>query len=238
MTNPALSNVLEYRGEGRRSREALTLDHVATAALFLLALSVVSGALAAVLVPAAATWSVIAVGGLAALAFSVVLGFTALKFNPVAVGAFAVLEGVVLGVLTRLYSDLYDGVVTGAVLGTVAASFGVLVAFKVGARASDRMRRMVFAGMVGLVAVGLANGALVLFGGPVGFLGYGLLGVVFSLAGLVLGVLSLLGDFTDIEKQVAARAPVEYRWALSWGLLVSLVWMYTNLLRLLAIFDH
>ena len=63
----------------------------------------------------------------------------------------------------------------------------------------------------------------------------GRLGFVFALAGLVLGVFMLILDFDFVENGVAAGLPERESWRAAFGLTVSLVWIYTNLLRILAI---
>ena len=66
----------------------------------------------------------------------------------------------------------------------------------------------------------------------------GMLGLVFALAGLVFGIFMLILDFDFVENGVAAGLPERESWRAAFGLTVSLVWIYTNLLRILAIFQQ
>ena len=89
--------------------------------------------------------------------------------------------------------------------------------------------------MFGMVGLGLLSLVLSFFGINTGLYGIGALGFVFALAGLVLGVFMLILDFDFVENGVAAGLPERESWRAAFGLTVSLVWIYTNLLRILAI---
>ena len=76
-----------------------------------------------------------------------------------------------------------------------------------------------------------------MFGGELGLFGFGGLGLLFSIAGLVLGVFMLILDFDFVEKGIAAGIDERESWRAAFALTVSLVWIYTNLLRILAILN-
>ena len=76
-----------------------------------------------------------------------------------------------------------------------------------------------------------------LFGIDLGIYGNGGLGILFALAGLVLGIFMLILDFDFVEQGIANRIPEVESWRAAFAMTVSLVWIYTNLLRLLAIFS-
>ena len=156
--------------------------------------------------------------------------------SPALVMAFAVAEGVALGAVSKLFETSYPGIVTSAVLGTFAAFAGTLTAYKVlNIKVGDKFRRGVVAGMFGMVGLGLLSLLLGAFGIDTGLYGNGSLGFIFALAGLVLGVFMLILDFDFVENGVAAGLPERESWRAAFGLTVSLVWIYTNLLRILAI---
>jgi uncharacterized YccA/Bax inhibitor family protein len=156
--------------------------------------------------------------------------------SPALVMLFAVAEGVALGAVSKLFEVQYPGIVTSAVLGTFAAFAGTLAAYKVlDIKVGDKFRRGVIAGMFGMVGLGLLSLVLSFFGIDTGIYGNGGIGFVFALAGLVLGVFMLILDFDFVENGVAAGLPERESWRAAFGLTVSLVWIYTNLLRLLAI---
>lgn len=236
MANPALSTALNPVGFGF-DQDRLTIDDVVVTTAAMLGVTTLVGAAAAYLAPASLLMPLIVTGAVGSFVLGLIMGMTRLRFNPVAVVAFAVLEGLFLGPVTRAYASFYDGVVLGAVIGTAAGFVGVLAAFSFGARLSSRGQRLLFAAMAGFVVIGLAQGLIIALGGGPGVFGNGALGITFALVGLGLSAFSLLGDFTDVEACLATGAPRSVRFALAWGLLFSLVWMYTNLLRLLAAFS-
>ena len=145
-------------------------------------------------------------------------------------------EGVALGAISKLFEAQFPGIVTSAVLGTFAAFAGTLAAYKFfDIKVGAKFRTFVIAGMFGMVGLGLLSLVLGLFGINTGLYGIGGLGFLFALAGLVLGVFMLILDFDFVENGVAAGLPERESWRAAFGLTVSLVWIYTNLLRILAI---
>ena len=157
--------------------------------------------------------------------------------SPALVLAFAALEGVALGAISKVFDAQFgDGIVTQAVLGTFAAFVGTLAAYKFfDIKVGAKFRTFVIAGMFGMVGLGLLSIMLSFFGIQTGLFGFGALGLLMSVAGLVLGVFMLILDFDFVENGVAAGIPDRESWRAAFGLTVSLVWIYTNLLRILAI---
>jgi uncharacterized YccA/Bax inhibitor family protein len=156
--------------------------------------------------------------------------------SPALVMAFALAEGVALGAISALFEAQYPGIVMSAVLGTFAAFAGTLAVYKfLDIKVGDKFRRGVIAGMFGMVGLGLLSLVLSLFGIQSPLYGNGPIGFLFALAGLVLGVFMLILDFDFVENGVAAGLPERESWRAAFGLTVSLVWIYTNLLRILAI---
>ncbi|MDZ5660520.1 Bax inhibitor-1/YccA family protein [Nocardioides sp. zg-1308] len=157
--------------------------------------------------------------------------------SPALVMLFAAAEGVALGAISKVFDAQFgDGIVTQAVLGTFAAFAGTLAAYKFfDIKVGNKFRTFVIAGMFGMVGLGLLSLVLSFFGISTGLFGFGALGLVMSIAGLVLGVFMLILDFDFVENGVAAGLPDRESWRAAFGLTVSLVWIYTNLLRILAI---
>ncbi|WP_268930024.1 Bax inhibitor-1/YccA family protein [Nocardioides potassii] len=156
--------------------------------------------------------------------------------SPALVMIFALAEGVALGALSKVFEAQFPGIVTSAVLGTFAAFAGTLAAYKfLNIKVGDKFRRGVVAAMFGMVGLGLLSLVLSLFGIQSPLYGDGPIGFVFAAAGLVLGIFMLILDFDYVEQGVAAGLPERESWRAAFGLTVSLVWIYTNLLRILAI---
>lgn len=177
--------------------------------------------------------------GAAGLAFvlSMVNSFKRVVSPPL-VMAFAAVEGVALGAISKFFDAMYPGVVSGAVIGTMAAFAGVLAAYKIfDIKLSDKFKRGVTAAMFGMVGLALVSVVLSFFGAN--FLSFDSgLGLIFSVVGLVLGVFMLMMDFDFVEQGVAAGIEERYSWTAAFAMLVSLVWIYTNLLRILAFFQQ
>ncbi|WP_275106559.1 Bax inhibitor-1/YccA family membrane protein [Nocardioides daphniae] len=133
---------------------------------------------------------------------------------------------------------MFPGIVSGAVLGTMAAFAGVLAAYKIfDIKLSDKFKRGVTAVMFGMVALSLVGVVLSFFGAN--FLSFDSgFGLVFSIVGLALGVFMLMMDFDFVEQGIAAGIDERYSWTAAFAMLVSLVWIYTNLLRILAFFQE
>ena len=157
--------------------------------------------------------------------------------SPALVVAYAALEGVFIGAMSKVFQLSFGpGVVTGAVLGTIAAVAGTLAAYKYfNIKVSSKFRTWVVAMMFGFVAVTLLDFVLGLFGNSFGFNGFGTLGLLSSLLGLGLGVLMLILDFDFVERGIAAGLPERESWRAAFGLTVTIVWIYIELLRILAI---
>lgn len=186
----------------------------------------------------------ILIGSLGAFALSMVNSFKRVVSPPLVL-AFAVLEGVALGALSKLYDAVYGansdygGIVVQAVLGTFAAFAGTLAAYKFfDIKVGQRFRTFVIAAMFGMVALSLMELVLSLFGAGLGLYGNGALGLIFAVVGLVLGVFMLILDFDFIEQGIANGLPARESWRAAFAMTVSLVWIYTNLLRILAFFQQ
>ena len=160
--------------------------------------------------------------------------------SPALVLAFAVAEGVALGGLSKVFDAQFGGsIVVQAVIGTFAAFAGTLAAYKFfNIQVGSKFRTFVIAAMFGMVGLSLLELVLGMFGASFGLFGFGALGLLTAVAGLVLGVFMLILDFDQIEQGVRAQLPERESWRAVFGLTVSLVWIYTNLLRLLAIFQQ
>jgi uncharacterized YccA/Bax inhibitor family protein len=206
--------------------------------------------LGVLLVAAAATWIYLGdidsdnIGTFGGLAFAGAgIGFALSLVNsfkrvvsPALVLAYAAAEGVFIGAFSSLLEQQYEGIVMSAVAGTVAAFAGTLAAYKIlNINVTDKFRRGVVAAMFGMVGVMLLDLLLGAFG--VGFLNLhdGLTGLLWAGLGVVLAVLMLILDFDFIEKGVAAGLPERESWRAAFGLTVTLIWLYINLLQILAI---
>jgi uncharacterized YccA/Bax inhibitor family protein len=179
------------------------------------------------------------IGSFGAFGLSLVNSFKRVV-SPALVIAFCALEGVAMGALSKFFDVQFgDGIVTQAVIGTFAAFAGTLAAYKFfNIQVGSKFRTFVIAAMFGMVGLGLREMVLGAFGNQIGLFGFGGIGLLFAIAGLVLGVFMLILDFDFVEQGVAAGIEERESWRAAFALTVSLVWIYTNLLRILAIFSQ
>jgi len=181
------------------------------------------------------------IGSFGAFGLSLVNSFKRVISPPLVI-AFAVLEGVALGGLSKVFESAFpqaEGLVTQAVVGTFAAFGGTLAAYKFfNIQVGNKFRTFVVAAMFGMVALGLFEFVLGMFSSELGLFGFGGVGLLFSIAGLVLGIFMLILDFDFVEQGIANQIPERESWRAAFGMTVSLVWIYTNLLRILAIFSQ
>ena len=166
--------------------------------------------------------------------------------SPALVLAYAAFEGVFVGGFSKVIESTFTqpgespgGLVIGAVIGTFAAVAGTLAAYKFfNIKVGTKFRKWVLGALLGFVAVSLLDFVLSLFGASFGFNGFGPMGALSSIIGLGLGVLMLILDFDFVERGIEAGLPERESWRAAFGLTVTIVWIYIELLRLLAIFRN
>jgi uncharacterized YccA/Bax inhibitor family protein len=181
-------------------------------------------------------YAAMTIGGLAAFGLSLLNSFKRV-ISPAFVLLFCAAEGVALGAFSKFFEYQFGGgIVIQAVIGTFAAFAGTLAAYKFfDIKVGNKFRMGVIAAVFGMVGLGILEVILNLFGAGLGFYGFGLSGLLFSIAGLVLGIFMLVLDFDFVENGIRAGLPERESWRAAFALTVSLVWIYTNLLRILAI---
>jgi uncharacterized YccA/Bax inhibitor family protein len=179
------------------------------------------------------------IGAIVGLVLSLVNSFKKI-ISPALVLAYAVFEGVFIGAFSKVISS-YVGdptIVFQAVLGTVVAFAGTLAAYKFfNIQVTDRFRKIVTIAMVSVVGVMLVNWVLSLTGvlQSGGLRGFNTLGLLVSCAMVVLAVFMLIMDFDYVEQGVAAGIPERESWRAAFGLTVTVIWLYIEILRILAI---
>lgn len=150
---------------------------------------------------------------------------------------YAVAEGVFLGAVSAFFNRLYPGIVGEAVLATLCVVAGMLLGYRSGLiKVTARARRIFAFLMLGYLIFALVNLVLVLTGVLSGFGvgGSGPIGIAISAFAVLLASYSLAVDFDSIENGVRAGVPEKTSWLLGYGLMVSVVWLYVELLRLFA----
>jgi uncharacterized YccA/Bax inhibitor family protein len=235
---PATVDPIEqaYYGPDATARDAgrMTVEDVVVRTAVLLAVAIATGA---------ATW----VTGATALLLPALLVGLGLGLwisfkqvtKPAPIIVYAAAQGVLMGAFSRLITFDNVDVVLQAVLGTTGVALGVLFLYRSGRiRVTPRFTKMVLAGLIGflvLVVVNLLAGFFV--DGGLGLRDGGPLAIGFSLLAIGLGAMTLVLDFDFVAKGAQAGMPERYGWFAAFGLLVSLVWLYIEILRLLSYFQ-
>src|SRR3990170_716856 len=149
---------------------------------------------------------------------------------------YAVLEGLCLGALSGFFETQFPGIVLQAVGLTFGTLLALLVAYKSGViKATENFKLGVVAATGGIALVYLAGFVLGFFGIGIPYIhGSGTIGILFSLFVVVIAALNLVLDFDFIENGAAAGAPKFMEWYSAFGLMVTLIWLYIEILRLLA----
>ena len=206
-----------------------------TALLLVLALATATGAwvLGTVGGPGVAGWAI----GASLVGLGVAIAtIVRPQWSPVTAPIYALVEGVVLGLVSMWFEASYPGIAIQAVALTFGVMGAMLVLYRTGViKVTQRFRAGVLAATLGIAVVYLVALVLGLFGVRVPFLyDASPLGILISLAIVVVAALNLLLDFDLIERGARAGAPAYMEWYAAFGLLVTLVWLYLELLRLLA----
>ncbi len=223
-------------GSGVSAPSRMTIDSVVQKTAITLGLVVLTAALAWAALPDSMLGMAWIGGAMIGLVLSLVISFSR-TVSPPLVLLYSVAEGAFIGAASKTFESYYPGVVVGAVLGTLAAVAGTLAAYKFfNISVTDRFRKFVTAAIFGFVAVSLLDFVLSFFSADIGFNGLGTMGLISSVLGLGLGVLMLILDFDYVERAVAGGAPEVESWRAAFGLTVTIVWIYIELLRILAIF--
>ncbi|MGY0233220.1 Bax inhibitor-1/YccA family protein [Longispora urticae] len=229
-------------GYGAPEVRTMTMDDVVVRTVILLAITGVSGAASWLLLPDSIGWPVAAGAALIGLVVGLVISFKQVT-NPIVISAYAVLQGVFLGVFSRAFESVYNGIVIQAVVATFGIFFGMAMLYKFKViRNSPKLTKIVVGALIGAVALMLVDLVVRLVSGNGTGIGIranltgevGWLPIVFSIAVIVVGALSLVLDFDMIEQGIRHGMPEKFAWAMGFGLLVGLIFLYLEVLRLIS----
>jgi uncharacterized YccA/Bax inhibitor family protein len=232
-SNPALRDQIFYDNLVQGTATPMTIQGTIDKTLILLFL---------VIIAAGFTWeyfpgSVLLMLG-AALGGFVVGLITIFKpdISPFTSPVYALLEGALLGSISAYMNTIYPGIVGQAVVLTFGVFVLLLVIFRTRLiRVTEKFRLIVIAATGAIMILYIVNIVLSMFGMPIGFINEGgIFGIAFSLIVVVVASLNLILDFDYIENGVERGLPKHYEWYASFALLVTLVWLYLEILRLLA----
>ncbi|MEV4412216.1 Bax inhibitor-1/YccA family protein [Catellatospora sp. NPDC049609] len=233
-SNPVLTRridspvVLDERGR-------VTLDGVAGRTLVLIAVTVVAAAVSWNLLRSPAWTGLAALGStLATLALVLVITIKQIT-NPLVISGYAVLQGVFLGVVSRELEQQFPGIVIQAVIGTFGVFLAMAALYRARIlRASRRFAQVITGALLGILLLSLLDLALRFFGRGLPIYQAGTVGVIFAVICVIVGALTFVLDFDQVERAVAGGLPPRYGWYLAFGMLVGLIFLYWQIIRLLS----
>lgn len=223
----------QQTGRGR-----MTLDDVVTKTGVTLLAVIFAAAAAFLLLPPQLLFPALILSGLVTFVTSLIVAFRRSVAAPVVL-FFAAFEGIFVGAISKVFESLYDGIVVQAILGTFVAAALTLAAYKFfNIRVTPKFQKVVMIATLAFAGAMLLNFVMAMFGANLGLrsIGFTPLAGIVSLIAVVLCVLNLVLDFDYIEQGVAMGAPADQSWKAAFGLTVTLVWLYVEILRILSYF--
>lgn len=234
--NPAL-NKKTFANIQTGNAGAMTLDGVAIKSLFMLVICVGSGIfgwqLAAQQHP---NLSIFVFGSLIAAFIVALITIFRKTLSPYTAPLYALLEGFVLGAISQLFETAYSGIVLQALLltGGIFLSMLFLYLFRI-IRVTENLKLGIVAATGGIAFYYVAHLLFGFFGRELPLVNSNsAYGIIFTLLVIVVAALNLVVDFDFIEQGVEKRAPKFMEWYASFGLFVTIVWLYLEILRLLG----
>lgn len=232
---PATDDPLEagYFGPTATARDTgrMTIEDVTVRTAIMLATLLATGALTWFLKLEFLALPAVLIG----LVLGLVISFKQIT-NPAAILAYAAVEGVFLGAISKLFESAYQGIVLQAIVGTLGVAAVMLFLYSSGKiRVTPQFTKMVIgatAGYMVLLLVNLVAGFFVT--GGLGLFNGGLLSIGISAFAIGLASMNLVLDFDFIQKGAQQGLPERYGWLAAFGLVVTLVWLYIEILRLLS----
>lgn len=247
MANPALTrsfktavNSEQYRSSNMVAEPAMTLEGVVNKVFVMFAVVIASASFIWLNIDSIASsglfYPVMFISMFGALGLGIWASVSKTVHRGAMIG-YAALEGVFIGAFSGLLNTMYPGIVIQAVVATFATAGVIFSAWKFGwIKVTDRYMKFMMFALVGYLIFGLINFGIALFTGS-SIYNTGL-GWVVALIGCGLAAMSLAADFQLINKGIEVGLPAENEWRGAYGLTVTVIWLYVEILRLLSIFNR
>lgn len=238
-TNPVLNVNRFEKAEAFSKAESgvMTINGTINKTLMLFALLLVTGIFSwkSVLANPGSFGMYVGIGAIGGLVVAFVTIFNQ-RLAPYTAPIYALLEGLFIGAISAFYSTIYSGIVIKAVGLTLSVLAIMLLAYKSGyVRATPKFKRIMIIAIGGVMFFYILNFIFSMMGGGVSLFNLGWMGVGIQLVIVGIASLSLILDFDNIENGAKAGLPKYAEWYAGFGLMVTLVWLYLEILRLLAL---
>ena len=159
-------------------------------------------------------------------------------WSPTTVPIYAVLQGIFLGVISNMFNSMYEGIVITAVSYTLCILFALLSIYRLGLiKATENFKLGIAAATGGIALLYIINLVMSFFGSGIPLMDINnasMMSIGFSVFVIIIAALSLVVDFDFIEEGAEKGAPKYMEWFGAFGLMVTLVWLYLEILKLLA----
>lgn len=214
----------------------MTLDDVVVRTGAMLGVLLLAGGFSWVIAPdAKAVTPLLLIGAMGGLGLGLYMSFT-MKANAVTALLYSAFEGLLLGAISRVFDARFPGIVIQAVTGTVMVAGGMLFVYKIGAiRVTPKFTRIAVGATIGVFGLMVVNMIAYLFHpGGLGLRNGGAIAIIFSLVCIGIAAMNLVMDFDMVERGIRQGADEKFAWFAAFGLMVTLVWLYIEILRLLS----
>ncbi len=215
--------------------DSMSVTGSARAALVLFAILIASGTWAWISIPNEQLGIYVLGSLILALIFGLVTTFKP-HLARITAPIYALLEGVVLGGISRIFEDAYNGIVVQAVLATASIVFVMYTLYSTRIlKVTERFRKVVIGATLGIMVFYMITLLMSLFGARMPLVwDSGIMGIAFSVFVIAIAASNLALDFDFIERGSQQGLPKYMNWAAAYGLIVTIVWIYIEVLRLLA----
>lgn len=225
----------QYQPQAQAAGKLMTLDDVITKTAISLIMVAGVAAITYLMLPLAFVYPALIASSLLGLV-TVFIVSARRTVSPVGLFVYALIEGAFVGAFTKVFEYQYPGIATQAVLATFAVAGVTLAAYKFfNIRVTPKFRKMVYIATAGFMVLMLGNFVFSLITGGAGLRG-GAFGLLIGAIACGLAVMNLVTDFDYVERGIASRAPASESWRAALGITVTMVWLYTEILRILSYF--
>ncbi|MFA6584333.1 MAG: Bax inhibitor-1/YccA family protein [Elusimicrobiaceae bacterium] len=232
-SNPVLGENVFTSTAAFGSAEVMTVQGTVSKTLLLLLVAVAAAALAWSNPSASMGFSMIA--AIVGFVLALIISFKPVT-APYLAPVYAFAEGMLLGAISAVFNVRYPGIAVNAALATFGVLFVMLTLYRSGIiKVDNRFKMVMMCAVGGIMVVYVVNMIMGFFGSGMGFItSSGPMGIIFSLVVCGVAAFSLMMDFDFIEQGSRQGAPKYMEWYGAFALMVTLVWLYLEILRLLS----
>ena len=227
-----------YGAPQQSAQGVMTIDDVITKTAITIGALIVTAAITFMFLPPQFLLPAVIGSGIVGFVTVMLVAFRR-QVKPGAVLIYAAIEGVFIGAFSLLFELMYPGIVVQAVIGTFVAAGATLAAYKfLRIRVDGRFRKIVSIATFALAGTLLVNFVMAMFGADLGLRSFEftpLAGLISAVA-VVLAVANLIMDFDFVEQGIRNQLPASESWRAAFALTVTMVWLYTEILRILSYF--